>query len=111
MSVNVTNTGTRVGKAVAQLYVQFPQGLAVDTPVIQLRDFEKTSTLQPGASQTLNLRVTRKDLSVWDTVSQNWLISSVNGDYRIWVGDSSDNLHLSCSTASKACAEGQAGPV
>lgn len=103
--------GVRAGKAVAQLYVQFPQGLAIDTPVLQLRDFEKTNTLQPGASQTLSLRVTRKDLSVWDTVSQNWLIPAVRGDYRVWVGDSSDNLRLSCGTVGLSCAEQPAGPV
>ncbi|KAJ4409671.1 hypothetical protein N0V91_002592, partial [Didymella pomorum] len=96
VSVTVTNTGSRAGKAVAQLYVQFPQGISTDTPVIQLRDFEKTDTLQPGASQTLSLRVTRKDLSVWDTVSQNWLIPSVAGDYGIWLGNSSDSLSLRC---------------
>ncbi|KZM19614.1 Beta-glucosidase [Ascochyta rabiei] len=111
ISVSVTNTGARAGKAVAQLYIQFPQDLTIDTPIIQLRDFEKTSTLQPGASQTLRLRVTRKDLSVWDTVFQNWLIPAVSGDYGIWLGDSSNNLHLRCSTASTSCAEEQAGPV
>ena len=111
MSVTVANTGSKAGKAVAQLYVQFPTGVAVDTPVIQLRDFEKTSTLQPGASQTLSLRVTRKDLSVWDVVAQNWVIPAVNGDYRIWVGDSSDNLHLRCNTAGTTCTEGQTSPV
>ncbi|KAH6620080.1 beta-glucosidase-like protein [Boeremia exigua] len=111
VSLTVTNTGTRAGKAVAQLYVQFPQGVTFDTPVIQLRDFEKTGTLQPGASQTLSLRVTRKDLSVWDVVSQNWRIPSVTGDYGIWVGNSSDNLHLRCSTAGRTCADGQTSPV
>ena len=111
MSVTVTNTGARAGKAVAQLYVQFPEGISVDTPVIQLRDFEKTSTLQPGASQVLSLRVTRKDLSVWDVVAQNWVIPSVNGDYRIWLGDSSDNLNLRCNTAGTTCAAGQASPI
>lgn len=111
MSVTVTNIGARAGKAVAQLYVQFPEGITFDTPVIQLRDFEKTATLQPGASQKLSLRITRKDLSVWDVVSQNWLIPSVNGDYKIWVGDSSDNLHLRCNTAGTTCVAGQASPV
>ncbi|KAJ4982768.1 beta-glucosidase F [Stagonosporopsis vannaccii] len=111
VSVTVTNTGARTGKAVAQLYVQFPQGISIDTPVMQLRDFEKTDTLQPGASQTLSLRLTRKDLSVWDVVSQNWLIPAVTGDYGVWVGDSSDNLRLRCSTAQEVCVEGQPSPV
>ncbi|KAF1842339.1 glycoside hydrolase family 3 protein [Cucurbitaria berberidis CBS 394.84] len=111
ISVTVSNTGSRPGKAVAQLYVQFPSTSTVDTPIIQLRDFEKTSTLAPGTSQTLNLRVTRKDLSVWDVVSQNWIIPVVDGDYGLWLGDSSDALHLRCGTARGSCAGEQTSPV
>lgn len=111
VSVTVTNTGSRPGKAVAQLYVQYPKEQTIDTPIIQLRDFEKTSTLAPGASQTLKLRVTRKDLSVWDTASQNWIVPNVGGDYGLWIGDSSDNLHLRCGTATGSCAGNQTSPV
>lgn len=111
VSVVVTNTGNRTGRAVAQLYVQFPDAQAVDTPIVQLRDFEKTATLEPGASQTLNLRVTRKDLSVWDTMSQNWVVPVVGDDYGIWIGGSSDSLILRCGTASGSCAGGQKSPV
>jgi beta-glucosidase len=110
LSVTVTNTGNRSGKAVAQLYIQFPAS-NFDTPIIQLRDFEKTSDLAPGASQTLSLRVTRKDLSVWDVVSQDWIIPNVGGDYGIWIGDSSDNLHLRCGSATGGCAGNQTSPV
>ncbi|KAF1833818.1 beta-glucosidase-like protein [Decorospora gaudefroyi] len=111
VTVTVTNTGSRAGKAVAQLYVQFPSESTVDTPIIQLRDFEKTSTLEAGASQTLKLRVTRKDLSIWDVVAQNWVIPVVDGDYGIWVGGASDNLHLRCGTATSSCAGDQTSPV
>jgi hypothetical protein len=111
VSVTVTNTGNRSGKAVTQLYVQFPSSSTIDTPIIQLRDFEKTSTLAAGESQTLNLRVTRKDLSVWDVVSQNWIIPVVDGDYGIWLGSACDDLHVRCGTASGSCAGDQASPV
>jgi beta-glucosidase len=110
LSVTVTNTGSHSGKAVAQLYVQFPAS-NFDTPILQLRDFEKTSELAPGASQTLSLRVTRKDLSVWDVVSQDWIIPNLGGDYGIWIGESSDNLHLRCGTATGGCAGNQTSPV
>lgn len=110
ISVKVTNTGSRSGKAVAQLYVQFPTS-NFDTPILQLRDFEKTTELAPNATQTLSLRVTRKDLSVWDVVSQDWIIPSLGSDYGIWVGDSSDNLHIRCSTTSGSCASGQTSLV
>ena len=88
----VTNTGNVSGKAVAQLYVQFPSGISYDTPIIQLRDFSKTDTLAAGASQQLKMRVTRKDLSVWDVVSQNWIVPNPSGDYGIWLGRRDGNL-------------------
>ncbi|PVI06637.1 glycoside hydrolase family 3 protein [Periconia macrospinosa] len=111
ISVTVTNTGSRPGKAVAQLYVQFPSGISFDTPIIQLRDFEKTDELAAGQSQTLKLRVTRKDLSVWDVVSQNWIVPNVDGDYGIWIGESSDKLELRCGTATGSCATDVESPV
>jgi hypothetical protein len=57
------------------------------------------------------MRVTRKDLSVWDVVSQNWVVPSVDGDYGIWIGDSSDTLQLRCGTAAARCAGNQTSPV
>jgi beta-glucosidase len=110
VSITVTNTGSRSGKAVAQLYVQFPAS-NFDTPILQLRDFEKTTELAPGATQTLSMRVTRKDLSVWDVVSQDWVIPNLAGDYGIWIGESSSDLHLRCGTASGSCAGNQTSPV
>jgi len=111
VSVTVTNTGNRAGKAVAQLYVQFPSAQTIDTPVLQLRDFKKTETLAPGAHRTLQLRVTRKDVGVWDVVSQNWVVPVAHGDYGVWIGDSSDNLHARCGTASGGCVGDVASPV
>jgi len=111
VSVRVTNTGSTSGKAVAQLYVQFPSGIAWDTPVIQLRDFVKTKVLAPGESQTVELRLTRKDLSIWDVVRQNWVVPNVQGDYGVWIGESSDRLTLRCGTAGGGCASGVPSPV
>ncbi|KAL6702677.1 hypothetical protein ACN47E_001224 [Coniothyrium glycines] len=111
LAVTVTNTGSRSGKAVAQLYVQFPPGSSFDTPIIQLRDFEKTRTLAPGASQTLRLRLTRKDLSVWDVVRQNWIVPVVGGDYGVWIGASADSLGVRCGTAGARCVGDLNGPV
>lgn len=110
VSVAVTNTGSRAGRAVAQLYVQFPAS-NFDTPILQLRDFEKTDELAPGATQTLSMRVTRKDLSVWDVISQDWIVPNVGGDYGVWIGDSSNNLQMRCGTASGSCAGNQTSPV
>ncbi|KAF2275894.1 beta-glucosidase-like protein [Westerdykella ornata] len=111
VSVTVSNTGSRPGKAVAQLYLQFPQGIAWDTPVIQLRDFEKSRTLAPGESQTLELRLTRKDVSVWDVVRQNWVVPDTEGEYAVWIGEASDRLTVRCGTQSGVCESGVKPPV
>jgi beta-glucosidase len=110
LSVNVTNTGTQfAGKQVAQAYVQFPTGFQYDTPIIQLRDFNKTTTLAPGQTEALTLSLTRKDLSVWDVVLQNWVVS--DGRYTIWIGDSSDTLAIACYTDTLQCQSNMPSPV
>ncbi|OLN86969.1 putative beta-glucosidase F [Colletotrichum chlorophyti] len=111
VSVRVTNTGAKYsGKASAQAYVQFPGG-GPETPIIQLRDFEKTKNLAPGESVTVTLQLTRRDVSVWDVVSQNWVVPNPGGRYKIWVGEASDKLSLACYTDSGACEGGLQSPV
>lgn len=104
VSIKITNTGNYSGKAVAQLYVSYPDGIAYDTPVQQLRDFAKTDTLTPGDSQVLTMSVTRKDLSVWDVVQQNWVVPDTQGEYGLWIGAASDDLRVVCWTGG-ACVE------
>jgi beta-glucosidase len=112
ITVKVTNTGTtRTGKSVAQAYLQFPSGIAYDTPVVQLRDFAKTKSLAPGESTTLTLELTRKDLSVWDVVSQNWVVPSLTGRFKIWLGEASDKLFTACYTDTLTCEGGLTSPV
>ncbi|KAI1422197.1 beta-glucosidase-like protein [Xylaria sp. FL1777] len=118
LSVTVTNTGTTTaaasGKAVAQAYVQFPAAAdngGFDTPVIQLRDFAKSATLAPGESATLTLQLTRKDISVWGPVAQNWIVPSPAGRYSVWIGEASDDLSVVCYTDTLACKDGVQGPV
>ncbi|KAI1351818.1 glycoside hydrolase family 3 protein [Xylaria sp. FL0043] len=118
LSVTVTNTGntsaSASGKAVAQAYVQFPAAEdngGFDTPVIQLRDFAKSDTLAPGESATLSLQLTRKDVSVWDSTTQNWIVPSPDGRYSVWIGQASDDLSVVCYTDTLACEDGAQGPV
>lgn len=117
VTVKVTNAaaagaGAHAAKAVAQLYVQFPEGIDYDTPVVQLRDFEKTAgEVAPGESQSLTLKVTRRDVSVWDVVAQNWVVPRFDGRYRLWIGDSSDRLFTACYTDTLECESGLPSPV
>jgi beta-glucosidase-like glycosyl hydrolase len=99
VSVKVTNTGSRAGKEVVQLYVGFPDnvhdptsGERVDSPVRVLRNFEKIE-LESGNSTIVTMNLTRKDLSYWSIWQQNWVMPT-SGEFKIWVGKSSRNLSL-----------------
>ncbi|KAG8405889.1 hypothetical protein J3459_020123 [Metarhizium acridum] len=110
LSVVVTNAGSKhSGKASVQAYLQFPKNSTYETPVIQLRDFEKTETLAPGESTTVELQLTRKDLSVWDVVLQDWVIPVVDGGYTVWMGGASDDLRISCHVDGMKCKSAATG--
>ena len=88
VSSTITNTGSIPGEEVAQLYVSL--GGPYD-PVKVLRGFDRIS-IEPGASATFTVDLTRRDLSNWDTGKQNWYIS--NYTKIAYVGSSSRNLPL-----------------
>lgn len=107
VTVTVTNTGRRTGRAVAQLYVELPASLGVDTPARQLRQFEKTGVLGPGESETLSMNVTRKDLSVWDVVVQDWKAPVGGKGVKIWIGESVADLRAVCEVGGKCSLTGR----
>ena len=113
LSVTVTNEGPRdfSGKASVQTYLQFPEGIPYDTPLIQLRDFEKTAELAPGESETVELRLTRKDVSVWDVEIQDWVVPEVDGGYKVWLGSASDDLGTVCYVDGLECETSVKGPI
>ena len=88
VTATVTNTGSRAGSEVAQLYVGDPG--AAGEPPRQLKGFQRVS-LNPGASTTVTFTVTARDLASW--TSNGWVAGA--GSYQVLVGDSSRNLPLS----------------
>jgi beta-glucosidase len=89
VTATVTNTGTRAGADVAQLYVSDPA--ASGQPPRQLEGFQRVS-LQPGASQTVTFPLTQRNLQYWNASSNSWATST--GGYGISVGDSDADLPL-----------------
>ena len=85
----VTNTGKIAGEEVAQLYLSL--GGPYDPPKV-LRGFQKLS-IQPGASASFVVDLARRDISNWDTNSQNWAITDKTKT--VYVGPSSRKLPLS----------------
>lgn len=92
VSCTVTNTGTYLAAEVAQLYIGVPTGSdGEEQPEKVLRGFSKQS-MDPGNSVTMEFNLTRRDLSVWDVVSQEWVLR--RGEYRVMVGASVLDIRL-----------------
>lgn len=103
VTATVTNTGPVVGDEVAQLYISLG---APSDPVVALRNFDRI-TIQPGQSATFSADLTRRDLSNWDTASQNWFISSCTKT--VYVGNSSRKLPLKATLSLSGLTTGPCG--
>jgi beta-glucosidase len=68
VSVTVTNSGTRAGDQVVQMYVHHPVSSVVQ-PVIALRGFKRVH-LEPGASTTVTFDVGPDQISILDSRMQ-----------------------------------------
>jgi len=80
VSFDVTNTGTRAGDEVAQLYVRHLAS-AVPRPREDLRGFGRL-TLQPGETRTVSLRVPVASLAYWDQGTGRWIVESERVELR-----------------------------
>ncbi|TLD36524.1 glycoside hydrolase family protein [Venturia nashicola] len=72
VSAKIQNTGKVRGDEVVQVYVSLG---GPNDPVRVLRQFDRL-TIAPGATSIFRTELTRRDVSNWDTVSQNWVISN-----------------------------------
>jgi beta-glucosidase len=90
VSVEVTNTGAREGKAVPQLYVTEAAG----EPALRLLGFAKLS-LRPGETRRVQLTMEPHLLAHYDTALHGWRRQA--GLYRLAIGASSASLALTLS--------------
>lgn len=89
VSVDITNTGSRTGSAVPQLYIGDPK--SANEPPKQLKGFQKVS-LKPGQAKKVQFNLGPQAFSIWDSNANSWTI--LNGTYKIMVGSSSQNIRL-----------------
>jgi beta-glucosidase len=86
----VTNTGSRTGTEVAQVYVgRLP--VSLPTPVKQLAGVARV-TLRPGERRTVTVSLDRLSLSYWDSQADRWVTPA--GQVAVLVGSSSRNIQL-----------------
>ena len=72
VSVDVTNTGSRTGDEVVQLYVQHIDS-KVDRPNKELKGFQRI-TLKAGEKKTVTLPLKAENLAYWDTKLQKFVV-------------------------------------
>jgi len=95
VSVDVTNTGTRAGDEVVQLYVRYP-GSAVERPRKDLRGFRRV-TLRPGETRTVEFPLAAAALAYWDPDADRWTVE--DGPVQLEVGASSADIRLTMGIA------------
>jgi beta-glucosidase len=83
-TVMVTNTGSRAGDEVAQLYIH-QRVATLSQPVRELKAFQRV-TLRPGESRELHFSVPARNLGYWDNQGRYRLEP---GEFDVYVGDSS----------------------
>ena len=83
-SVTVTNTGSREGAEVVQLYVH-DEVASVTRPVRALAGFRRVS-LKPGEARTLDFQLTAKELGLYNR-DMKFVVEP--GTFRVFVGGSS----------------------
>lgn len=84
VSVNVTNTGTRQGDEVVQLYLRDMIG-SVSRPVMELKDFKRVP-LDPGETKTVAFTITPDKLQFYN-IDMKRVVEP--GDFQVMVGTSS----------------------
>ena len=97
VSTSVTNTDAKMsGKAVAQLYLSFPQKKVI-REFQSLVAFAKTNNLKPGETQELSLSFNLEDVGSYD--EQNACFILEEGDYTLRLGENSRDTKI-CSLLS-----------
>lgn len=90
VSFDVTNTGKRAGKEVAELYVH-QQKCTVPRPEKELKGYEKIS-LKPGEKQRVTIKLDEEAFHFYDVTKHRFVVEP--GAFDILVGGSSADLPL-----------------
>ena len=90
VKVDVTNTSSVAGDAVAQIYIHQRYGSA-SRPVRQLKGFERIA-LQAGETKTLTFPLGKEELKYWNPQTKQWVVEP--SEFDVWAGeDSTASLH------------------
>jgi beta-glucosidase len=94
ITADTTNTGNKSGKTAVQAYLSCPCGL-MGKPAKVLAAFAKSSVIEPGSTERVNLSFDIADFASYDDSGATGHKSAYvleKGDYVIYVGDDITNL-------------------
>ena len=90
-TVDVTNTGTAAGKDVVEVYSNPPYtNGGIEKASANLVQFEKTGLLEPGASETVSIVISKEELMSYDYKNAKGYVLEA-GDYEISINKDSHN--------------------
>ena len=87
---DLSNTGSRAGAEVAQVYVSLP-GAKVFRPALELKGFAKVF-LEPGETRRVRIALDDKAFRYWNTQTNRWEIEG--GAYQIHIAASAEDIRL-----------------
>jgi beta-glucosidase len=95
VAFDVTNTGTRAGLEVPQIYVG-DRHASVPRPIKELKGFAKVE-LAPGQSKHVQITLDRRAFSYYDVKTHAWTVAP--GDFDIYIAHSSADIELTGKTS------------
>jgi beta-glucosidase len=93
ISVEVKNTGDRLGDEVIQVYARFPKS-KIERPAKLLKGFKRL-TVDAGKTETATIAIDAADLAYWNIGEHAWTVEP--GPVELLVGTSSANSDLKLS--------------
>ncbi|HMI57671.1 MAG TPA: fibronectin type III-like domain-contianing protein, partial [Gemmatimonadaceae bacterium] len=90
VSADITNTGSRAGDEVVQLYVRHV-GSKVARSRRDLRGYRRI-TLAPGQTRTVAFNLPASSLAYWDESANRWVVE--NDSVEVEIGASSSDIRL-----------------
>jgi len=89
VTIDLTNTGKVAGQEVVQVYLTAPHE-SMDKPSLELKGFAKTKVLAPGEKQTIQVKLTARELASFAENRAYWVAEA--GTYTVKVGASSEDI-------------------
>jgi beta-glucosidase len=98
--VKVTNTGTRPGRNVVELFVAAPNSKKLNKPEKELRNYAKTRLLGTGQTETITMTVKAEDLASFNEKASAWKTDA--GVYTFLICSSANEVEATATAKVKA---------